>query len=168
MIVMILIVVVAAIVVVADSDVQCAIVRPLNRPQNMHQRGSVPSLSTDLKQTVEVKGKHWQTLFMSGWINEMTGTAIQDLYNWSVVSTPLKNISQLGLFFPIYGKITNVPNHQPDKYVQQETLVFFGNKWVAIQKQCCHQGDTVPWITSQHSKIDHLFTSLPLDANKLL
>ena len=59
MIVMILIVVVAAIVVVADSDVQCAIVRPLNRPQNMHQWGSVPSLSTDLKQTVEVKGKHF-------------------------------------------------------------------------------------------------------------
>jgi hypothetical protein len=28
----------------------------------------------------------------------------------------LKNISQLGLFFPIYGKIwkiQNVPNHQP-------------------------------------------------------
>ena len=113
-------------------------------------------------------GGQGQTLFMSGWINEMTGTAIQDLYNWLVVSTPLKNISQLGLFFPIYGKITNVPNHQPDKYVQQETLVFFGNKWVAIQKQCCHQGDTVPWITSHHSKIDHLFTSLPLDANKLL
>jgi hypothetical protein len=25
--------------------------------------------------------------------------------NWSVVSTPLKNISQMGLSFPIYGKI---------------------------------------------------------------
>ena len=33
--------------------------------------------------------------------------------NWLVVSTPPKNISQLGLLFPIYGK-TNVPNHQPD------------------------------------------------------
>ena len=32
----------------------------------------------------------------------------------SVVSTPLKNIRQLGLLFPIYGKIKNVPNHQPD------------------------------------------------------
>jgi len=30
-----------------------------------------------------------------------------------VVSTPLKNISQLGLLFPIYGKTYNVPNHQP-------------------------------------------------------
>ena len=33
--------------------------------------------------------------------------------NWLVVSTPLKNISQLGWLFPIYGKIKNVPNHQP-------------------------------------------------------
>ena len=31
---------------------------------------------------------------------------------WLVVSTPLKN-SQLGWLFPIYGKIKNVPNHQP-------------------------------------------------------
>ena len=27
--------------------------------------------------------------------------------------TPLKNISQLGIWFPISGKIKNVPNHQP-------------------------------------------------------
>ena len=26
-------------------------------------------------------------------------------FNWFVVSTPLKNISRLGLFFPLYGKI---------------------------------------------------------------
>jgi len=26
---------------------------------------------------------------------------------------PLKNVSQLGLLFPIYGKIKHVPNHQP-------------------------------------------------------
>ena len=32
------------------------------------------------------------------------------------VSTPLKNISELGLLFPIYGKIkVMVPNHQPDQ-----------------------------------------------------
>ena len=33
---------------------------------------------------------------------------------WLVVSDPLNNISQLGWLFSIYGKITNVPNHQPD------------------------------------------------------
>ena len=32
---------------------------------------------------------------------------------WLVVWTPLKNICQLGWLFPIYGKIKNVPNHQP-------------------------------------------------------
>ena len=32
-----------------------------------------------------------------------------------MVWTPLKNISQLGWLFPIYGKIKNVPNHQPGK-----------------------------------------------------
>ena len=29
-------------------------------------------------------------------------------------ATPLKNISQMGLLFPIYGKIKHIPNHQPD------------------------------------------------------
>ena len=28
------------------------------------------------------------------------------------IPTPLKNMSQLGLLFPIYGKIKNGPNHQ--------------------------------------------------------
>jgi len=34
-------------------------------------------------------------------------------HGWLVVLTILKNISQLGLLFPIYGKIKNIPNHQP-------------------------------------------------------
>jgi len=29
-------------------------------------------------------------------------------YSWLVVSTPLKNISQMGVLFPIYGKIKHV------------------------------------------------------------
>jgi hypothetical protein len=37
-----------------------------------------------------------------------------EIYCWLAVSTPLKHISQLGCFFPIYEKIKNVPNHQPD------------------------------------------------------
>ena len=39
-----------------------------------------------------------------------------NIYCWLVVPTPLKNISQLGVLFPIYGKImknkSHVPNHQ--------------------------------------------------------
>ena len=41
----------------------------------------------------------------------MNGTSI---HLWLVVSTPLKNINQLGWLFPISWKIKNVPNHQPD------------------------------------------------------
>ena len=40
---------------------------------------------------------------------------------WLVVSTPLKNISQVGWLFPRYGKIKNVPNHQLDIYVSYQT-----------------------------------------------
>ena len=36
-------------------------------------------------------------------------------HSWLVVSTPLKTIGQMRLLFPIYGKIKNVPNHQPDR-----------------------------------------------------
>ena len=32
---------------------------------------------------------------------------------WLVVSTPLKNISQIGSSSQLLGKIKNVPNHQP-------------------------------------------------------
>ena len=41
---------------------------------------------------------------------------VRKLYSeefWLVVWTPLNNISQLGWLSPIYGKIKNVPNHQP-------------------------------------------------------
>ena len=45
---------------------------------------------------------------------------------WLVVWTPLKIISQLGWLFPIYGKIKNVPNHQP--------VIYWG---ILCQKWCC-------------------------------
>ena len=48
---------------------------------------------------------------------------------WLVVSIPLKNISQLGWLFPIYGKIKNVPNHQPVYHCSIETNGFFWMFW---------------------------------------
>ena len=39
-------------------------------------------------------------------------TQYQD-HHWLVDWTPLKNISQLGWLFPIYGKIKHFPNYQP-------------------------------------------------------
>jgi hypothetical protein len=43
-------------------------------------------------------------------------TCMMIIQYWLVVSTPLKNMSQLGLLFPIHGKIKHmhVPNHQPE------------------------------------------------------
>ena len=42
-----------------------------------------------------------------------SGMLLRSTWTWLVVSTPLKNISQLGWLFPIYGKTKTVPNHQP-------------------------------------------------------
>ena len=39
------------------------------------------------------------------------------------LATPLKNISQLEWLFPIYGKIENVPNHQPATIVCHNVLI---------------------------------------------
>ena len=52
------------------------------------------------------------------WLNLWTKKKKSDFSSkndWLVVWTPLKNISQLGWLFPIYGKIKTVPNHQPDE-----------------------------------------------------
>ena len=53
-------------------------------------------------------------------IQNYTDTCVY--YHWLVVWTPLKNISQLGWLFPIYGKIKNVPNHQPDHILRHPML----------------------------------------------
>ena len=49
----------------------------------------------------------------SGWKFLINSNEIRRLVIWLVVWSPLKNISQLGWLFHIYGKIKNVPNHQP-------------------------------------------------------
>ena len=56
-----------------------------------------------------------------------------DWYSWMMTkinlvagwATPLKNISQLGWLFPMYGKIQNVPNHQPEIVLQCFTMTGF-------------------------------------------
>ena len=46
-------------------------------------------------------------------------------------ATPLKNISQLGWLFPIYGKIKNVPNHQPEESWTKIHRVTFRGCWLS-------------------------------------
>jgi hypothetical protein len=75
----------------------------------------------------------WQECFaVAGWVVPLiqighpvetvkTVQTCSDLC-WLVVSTPLTNFSQLGWLFPIYGKIKNVPNHQPVWYLSSSIL----------------------------------------------
>jgi hypothetical protein len=44
---------------------------------------------------------------------DLVKTNVINMYIYIFFWTPLKNISQMGLLFPIYGKIKNGPNHQP-------------------------------------------------------
>ena len=60
---------------------------------------------------------HYKWSFIAGKIICFYGLfsiAMLNNQSWLVVSTPLKNISQLESLFPIYGKIKNVLNHQPE------------------------------------------------------
>ena len=55
----------------------------------------------------------WESQFVSGY------TIYLYIYTgWWWTYPSEKYESQLGLLFPTYGKIKNVPNHQPDIYIQ--------------------------------------------------
>jgi hypothetical protein len=72
---------------------------------------------------------------------------------WLVVSTPLKNISQLGWLFPIYGKIKHVPNHQPVIVVVLWLWVRHESHWLPINAV------NVTWVP-EYSKTNHKHTRL--------
>ena len=59
----------------------------------------------------------WKTSQQNG--GQVCCWMIRSIEYWLVggVPTILKNISQLGWLFPIYGKIKNVPNHQPVRHL---------------------------------------------------
>ena len=59
----------------------------------------------DIGQAATVQGHDPE---VGAWAFRLTGKNMEQIDTWLVVSTPLKNISQLGWFFPIYGKITAV------------------------------------------------------------
>jgi hypothetical protein len=57
---------------------------------------------------------------------------IRDIYiYWLVVSTPLKNISQLGLSFPIYGKIKTC-SKPPDSICVCDYIYIYIDYWLYI------------------------------------
>ena len=82
----------------------------------------------------------------SPWSYPKAGWFIMENLSWLVVWTPLKNISQLGWFFLIYGKIKNVPNHQPASINGWWLGVPHGTPW--YRKPRCPVWFEQPWQTS--------------------
>ena len=70
----------------------------------------------------------WRVLLTSFTLqsNNIAVTNGTFLHYWLVVSTHLKNISQLGWLFPTYGWMKNVPNHQPDYFTYKNMAMFNG------------------------------------------
>ena len=64
-----------------------------------HRKQSQNSIDRFNLGVAKPEGTVSETLQLKGYIN----------YIWLVVSTPLKNVSQLRILFPIYGKTKNVP-----------------------------------------------------------
>ena len=69
---------------------------------------------------------------------------------WLVVWTPLKNMSQLGWLFPTYGKIKNVPNHQPGMVIFQRCskglITFLNTTYVPTKTDIFQQGSPIQFI----------------------
>ena len=84
-----------------------------------------------------------------------------NIMDWLVVSTPLKNISQLKWLFPIDGKIKHVPNHQP---VEHHGTNLNGSQWWTFQQSHV----TGCWrVHSKHLQPLHHSPSPPLISARL-
>ena len=90
---------------------------------------AIPSDNSPHMQPSPSHTKGWPRAWRVGWFIPCTNwkrrisQAARMIRIWLVVWTPLKNISQLGWLFPIYGKIKNVPNHQPGMYPQHDSYI---------------------------------------------
>ena len=60
-----------------------------------------------------------------------------------MVSIPLKNISPLGWLFEIYGKIKNVPNHQPVKHREEAPYASLSTKKQRTYAEERHWGEKI-------------------------
>ena len=91
--------------------------------------------------------RHLGTMMKALGSLERVATCPNKMGNWLVVSTPLKNISQLGWLFPIYGKIKNVPNHQPGN---SRAVYFSEGQWHSSSEGW---GPTDPTVTGCYSAL---------------
>ena len=73
-------------------------------------------------------------------------------FYWLVVSTHLKNISQLGWLVPIYGKIKNVPNHQPVYIFDHVKHQLFDRWWNMVKPSKTTLPPSHPGVSTLSSK----------------
>ena len=79
--------------------------------------------------------------------NHQANDYLKYIYIWLVVYLPLWKIwvRQLGWLFPIYGKIKNVPNQQPDIYIYVGILSLYsilGTRWAIDYNPSTTQSST--------------------------
>lgn len=95
--------------------------KPSEYIRTMVGEGHDASLKWPLGCPIVVKLHLWQHLTLVQLMMNQLGIPFHDHFcwfnhdspPWLVISIPLKNISQLWWFFPMYGKKGAVPNHQP-------------------------------------------------------
>ena len=88
-------------------------------------------------------------------------TWVTFIYSWLVVHLPLwKYESQLGWFFPIYGKIKKmVPNHQPDSHV----WLGKGKFWSTVEQLWKIEVYTLRFVLQSHLRIMLWMEEIPVD-----
>ena len=91
-------------------------------------------IKQDMELRFQTPARHGHRAFhMQGQLQQLP--ASWSVYFWLV--QPLWKICQLGWLFPKYGKIKNVPNHQPDLYI------YLSSASLCIQTDCCRVGVSI-------------------------
>ena len=89
---------------------------------------SVPVWEKQARLDVVLTGALWASTLCSHenhwglWLSSLQNLVWMYHIYWLVVSTPLKNINQLGLWFPIYGKMFQATNQYRFKTIPNATL----------------------------------------------
>ena len=78
-----------------------------------HKISSLAIKLDDVISMIFQASKVFVVIFFFGCYIYIYNTYIHTVSGWWYTYPPEKYESQLGLLFPIYGKIKNVPNHQP-------------------------------------------------------
>ena len=138
-----------------------------------HLIGDSPAAKRLLIHAVGKHGVLWSSRMRIGLKGSSLGHCLC-FFDWLVVWIPLKNISQLGLLFPMHGKIKHVPNHQPvDIFLTTTVILVWGvhrsvfsfNRFSGKQRQPQMIENPVRILTSKHTDFNH-YTSIFVGTSK--